>query len=35
MDTVGFEVSLLDDVDRFLELLSSLAFRCKSAFEFG
>lgn len=29
MDTVGFDFSLVDDVDRFLEMLSGLAFRAK------
>jgi len=29
MDTVGFDFSLVDDVDRFLDLLSGLAFRAK------
>jgi len=29
MDTVGFDFSLVDDVDRFVDLLSGLAFRAK------
>lgn len=29
MDTIGFDFSLVDDVERFLDLLSGLAFRAK------
>jgi hypothetical protein len=34
MDTVGFEFSLVDDVDRFLELLGFLASRAKASWDF-